>query len=325
MELREMKSIPQTLKNVLKPHIPNEILTIKAIDTYENLVFHILTEKQNYFLKIFTNPNKKESLFHYNQCISFSNCLKHSDIPCPKIIFKTSEISLNEKKYPAILMESIQGNNLKTLLHEQKPSLYERPKMLYKIYENFGYLVGKLHTIEIDSTNNNFSFYSKKKSNPTNFINQIKKRFAKIQIAQIEPLKSQILSYFKSELEQDYFNNLPFCLTHGDLNKKNIFFQNTELTGIIDFDDAGIGYAEEELMRIELDHFSNYPKLHSHFLNAYQSIKSIHKGYSERKPFFFIARQLVGLMCISNFGNLYSNSIVEDIMQIKEDITNIIS
>jgi aminoglycoside phosphotransferase (APT) family kinase protein len=246
---------------------------------------------------------------------------------------------------PFIILSKLPGENLKTLLYLNRDSLYNYPKKLNQIYYSFGKYTGSIHSNKFSE----FGNLAEKREDQTKFVvgpiqsidptikkgpfrtwpqyfNEVlKSRISEINHPIINEIKPKLGKFIENELAQKYCKNIMPKLCHGDLNKKNIFITGEKVSGTIDPDDSFIGNSEEDLMRLELDHFDKNPNLREIFYKGYRKYNQLEKDFEKRRPLLFVSRLLVGAMCILKFTHLYSSNIEEDLKIIRNNILQTIS
>ena len=326
------------LRNKVEKILKEKITTFSKVKTYSNQIFRLETSSKILYCKVFT-LKEEHHLCKKNQL--FFNFLQHKRIPCPEVIHtyypgKKQEIGPN----PFIILSELPGDNLKTLLHINQNSLYNHPEKLNQIYYSFGEYTGRIHS-------NNFSEFGElnvKDDNQSEFVvgpvqisnpvvregpykdwslyfkQILSSRISKVNHPIVNEIIPQLEQFIESELAQDYCKKIIPRLCHGDLNKKNIFISGERVSGSIDPDDSFIGNAEEDLMRIELDHFNDHPNLRKIFYEGYSNYNQLAKDFEKRRPLIYISRQLVAAQCILKFTHLYSSNIEEDLEIIKNNI-----
>jgi aminoglycoside phosphotransferase (APT) family kinase protein len=252
---------------------------------------------------------------------------QENNIPCPKVVF--CDESSKFLKYPVIIVTEVEGKPLSELQQLGKNN------DLTSIYEKFGDITARINSIkfkrfgEIEEHKGNY--YSSKirifNEGPFKTWNEV---IRKIHFKRLEGLIGSNLDYLIApiqEFSKQYFKRLDKItprLTHGDLNSKNIIVKNGEITGIIDVDEAMAGVIDEELMRIELDHFTDNDELREVFFNSYQKKIHLNSEYKERRRFFYISRNLIWVNLLIQMGSKISSNPHKDLTRLGNQLLAII-
>ena len=138
-----------------------------------------------------------------------------------------------------------------------------------------------------------------------------------------EDLIGSISLWFKKNRHLIDYDIVPRLL-HIDLNQKNIFLKNNQISGIIDFDGAFIGHNEEELMRTEGANFSNDIKSKEAFFKGYTEIIKLDDNYEKRRIYYYFARLLVHIDCLIEYGNNYVTNVEKEQEIIRKKVQNIL-
>jgi len=326
------------LINKIEKILKEKITNYTKINTYSNQMYKLEIPNNIFYCKIYTDSQdhhlcKKTHLFYL--------FLKNKQIHCPEVIYAyypwdNQEMGPN----PFIILGKLPGENLKSLLHLNRDSLYNYPMKLNQIYYSLGEYTGRIHSCRFSE----FGDLAVKKENQSEFVvgpiqslnpiikkgpfktwplyfkEILKSRISEINHPIINEIKPKLEKFIENELAQEYCKNITPRLCHGDLNKKNVFITGEKISGTIDPDDSFIGNSEEDLMRLELDHFEKYPNLRKIFYDGYSKYNQLDNDFEMRRPILYISRQLVGAQCVLKFTNLYSTNIKEDLKIIKNNI-----
>ena len=267
-----------TIFNLLDINV-DKIIKIK---TLANFLVKVETNKGNYFLKIYDSKNEAKTGFKLAHLYPL---LLKNNIPVPKVI--KYDDSLELVKHPYLIITEIEGKMLceviNTMSNEEKISFYyEFGKIVAKIhsitFNKFGEVLdGK--TVESYSEANNKGPFSSWKDTHREIIDH---RLSIFQGSYFEDLIKPIRSWFNKNKPLIDYNIIPRLL-HDDLNQKNVFLKNHQISGIIDFDNAFIGHNEEELMRTETANFLNDNNLRKSFFKGYMGIVKLDNNYEKRR------------------------------------------
>ena len=232
------------------------------------------------------------------------------DIPCPKIVFY--DLTGEKCGYPSIMLSEIKGEKLNDILRSNNSV------DINAIYHEFGEITAKIHSILFDQFGEiheeNGLFYvgplKKIEKGPFNtwveLMNPIQTQRMKIlKDTKHEYLITPLKKFTEQQLKNYKQINPRLC--HGDLNSHNIIIHNGNISGIIDVDEAFSGNYEEDLMRIELDHFQTNFHLKQIFFKSYQEHIYLNEDYYERRRLFYVSRNLIRVNLLINLGKKISN------------------
>lgn len=277
---------------------------ITKIKTFANFLVKVETNKENYFLKIY--DNKIEAKTGYKLAHLYP-LLSENNIPVPKVIKYDDSLKLVKHSY--LIITEIEGQMLcdviNTMNNNEKISFY---------YE-FGKTIAKFHSITFDKFGESFNGKTVEKYAEANdkgpFDNWkdmhkeiIGYRLNIFKNSSFEDLIEPIMSWFEKNSNLIDYDIVPRLL-HIDLNQKNVFVKNNEISGILDFDGAFVGHNEEELMRTEGANFSDNEELKQSFFKGYTEIIKLDDHYERRRKYYYFARLLVHTDCIIQYGESY--------------------
>jgi fructosamine-3-kinase len=280
------------------------INSISKVKTLANFLVKVETDKGNYFLKIY--DNKIEAKTGYKLAHLYPLLLKYN-VSVPKVI--KYDDSLKLVKHPYLIITEIDGQMLCDVIdvmgREDKISFY---------YE-FGKIIAKIHSITFDKFGESFDgvkvdkFTEANNKGPFDNWKDMHKEIIKFRLnifknSSFEDLIEPIASWFEKNSNLIDYDITPRLL-HIDLNQKNVFVKNNQISGIIDFDGAFVGHNEEELMRTEGANFSNDEELKKSFFKGYTEIIKLDLNYEKRRKYYYFARLLVHTDCIIQYGESY--------------------
>ncbi|CAF1086105.1 unnamed protein product [Adineta ricciae] len=264
-------------------------LEIKSIsrpkDGYSNSVY-LITFANNSQVELvvkFTKPDEVTEVIFYR-------LTSESHFPVPKI-FKSVENYYIASKLPGVSLSQV----LDSLTHEQRVD----------IYRQLGAFVGQLHakyTFDKCAYLNNQYFSSWKEM----FRHTIEKQILQFKGTIFEELGNKIHQHLTRNIHMIDYEITPRLL-HMDLHCGNILVSNGQLTGILDAEDALIGHNEYELMRIEKGHFEGNEH-RDDFLSSYTKYVKLDEGYEQRRWFYSLSREIVGMQCLIRFGEQYAQT-----------------
>jgi fructosamine-3-kinase len=280
------------------------INNISKVKTLANFLVKVETDKGNYFLKIY--DNKIEAKTGYKLAHLYPLLLEHN-VPVPKVIKYDSSLKL--VKHPYIIITEIEGQMLCDVIN----NMVRDDKILF--YYEFGKTIAKIHSITFDEFGESFDgvtvdkFTEANNKGPFDNWKDIHEEIIKFRLnifrnSSFEDLIKPIVSWFEKNSNLIDYDITPRLL-HIDLNQKNVFVKNNQISGIIDFDGAFVGHNEEELMRTEGANFSNDEELKKSFFRGYTEIIKLDSNYEQRRKYYYFARLLVHTDCIIQYGESY--------------------
>jgi fructosamine-3-kinase len=190
------------------------------------------------------------------------------------------------------------------------------------IYRELGTLVGQLHSkcsYEQCGYLEGQRFHNWKDM----FGNIIERQATQFKGTMFQELGTTIHKYLIKNMHLIDYDIVPRLL-HMDLHCGNILVLiKTKITGILDAEDALIGHNEYELMRIEKGHYeeqNNSDDYRKEFMSSYTNYVKLDDGYEERRRFYPLSRELVGMKCLLDYGDIYAqNGSVEEERKNTED------
>ncbi|MFX0178322.1 MAG: dihydrodipicolinate synthase family protein, partial [Candidatus Hodarchaeota archaeon] len=158
------------------------------------------------------------------------------------------------------VQDYIYGNSLENILNQYLAKNFNFNKSKFiNLFSNLGELLGKLHSINFHSFQDNILNIGKKSNfNWSNLFNeQLELQIQEAKKSKFE-LDKEVGKYFK-EYESLIEEEHEAVLIHNDFNWKNIIVDEEtsifKINGIIDFDDWGIGVRAQDFVKIELINF----------------------------------------------------------------------
>ena len=193
-----------------------------------NPVF-LLNDK--YILRIDTGDSDNKDKFK-KEAILFGTLPKFS-IPVPEVIIFDDSCNLIE--YPFILMEYIEGKDLKDVFVEQSHETQQQ------LSSELGILARKIHSVTANDLYNNAIF-----GNIDQWVEKEKYNYAKYW--KLVKQGNQLSNEISDEIEKTFSNYQQISrwkgvgrLIHGDFSCGNIKINDGHIVGIFDFEFAGIG------------------------------------------------------------------------------------
>lgn len=172
--------------------------------------------------------------------------LANRGFPVPRILW------FGENRREFLALETQPGSMLRDVLNpsSEQFSVNSQERVLYELGEQ----VARLHTQHLDWTEN-------LRSALYGFLGEediLDERFQKVVLW----------------LESNPPPSKEYVFVHGDLNDANVLVENSQITAILDWESAGLGWREYELAWIlrERQHYMNTPESRDSFLRGYTSI-----------------------------------------------------
>ncbi len=296
---------------------------ISKVDTYANTLLKVETEKKTLFLKIYDDDKKAKvgyKLAHLYPLLSSKG------IAVPEVLRYDDSKELIQRPY--LIMTAVQGRMLSDAIADMGPA--EEISFFGKL----GNMTARLHSITYDrfgetiDGNEVGGYIEANDKGPFTTWKDMHKEIInyRLNIFKDSPfgdLINPISSWFEENSGLIDYGIVPRLL-HIDLNQKNIFVKDNEVSGIIDLDGAFIGHNEEELMRIEGANFSSDEELRQSFLKGYEQIIRLDDGYEKRRRYYYLSRLLVHIGCMIRFGDEYTNISKEEKV-LRKEINSILS
>jgi aminoglycoside phosphotransferase (APT) family kinase protein len=174
--------------------------------------------------------------------------LKKLGMPVPKVLWYGE----GPKEYMAL--EEVDGTVLRNLLNPRKET-YDPNRVLRHLYK-YGEALARVHGLDLD-------WKPQKRSNFYDFFGE----------PRMPDERYQELVIW---LEANPVPSRDFCFVHGDLNTANVLLARGEVTGLLDWEYAGIGWREYDLawiLRAERDYLNTEAERNA-VLEGYSSVAS---------------------------------------------------
>lgn len=283
-----------------------KIVEVTELVTFANKTFKVELDEQTIYCKLYTDDASAA-----RKTVLIYNLFREHGIPCPEVLY--SDLDGTYCAYPLIVLSGLQGTNLSTIQYSWDKSA------LVPIYQQFGTLTAKIHSIIFDRFGEPVEEHGAIVPGPINHnqgpfvtwnammrvVHQNRVDFLKG--TKLEHLVDPIIRFSELFLNKEVLITPRLC--HGDLNSKNILVDRGVISGIIDVDEVFIGNCEEDLMRIELNHFadSSSSPIKTAFFNAYHVSIALDAGYNQRRRFFYISRNLIWVRLLFELGSKISD------------------
>jgi Ser/Thr protein kinase RdoA (MazF antagonist)/dihydrodipicolinate synthase/N-acetylneuraminate lyase len=223
----------------------------------------------------------------------------------PPIIPVGNLIYFDETKqtvpYFFTVQEYIYGNSLDNVLNQYlaEDSNFNKSKFL-NLFNSIGELLGKLHSINFNSFQENILKIGKKTSIKwlDLFNSQIELQIQEAKRNKLE-FDKEIEKYFK-EYESLIEEEDEAVLVHNDFQCKNIIVNEESsifnINGIIDFDEWGIGVPAQDFVKMELNTFKsiNNPNLRNKFYESYSKFHRFHHDFYKKIELYCVFSLLKG-------------------------------
>lgn len=236
-----------------------EVLKAESIIHKESLsssIFKLQLKDNSYVILKIAFDEKR----YFRECY-FLNKVKDT-ILVPKII---NTIDPSEKLNGAILMEYLEGNLISSKCIDDNLSF------------KMGALLAKLHSISCESYGDvaKGESFSKDVSSGILILKKyFEESFNGCKGYVDENLLKRIEKYFYDEIKKIKYLDGP-CIIHRDFKPGNIIVKNNQIKGLIDWEIAKNGFAQEDFAQVEYLIWENFPKTKKAFLGGYQSIRKL--------------------------------------------------
>ena len=280
----------------LSKKLKSEVIYHKRFESGRaNPVFLIrLKNKQEYVLKLYS----KEKIYRYRNDAAVFNLFSNNKL-VPNII-----VTGDWKDGKYLVMTKLEG----------KESSRLTDKMLYDV----GRLTAQLHSVQ----NNKFGkIHNPRFKTWKSFLSQLNKKYLKrLENTEFKHLIPKIRKYLTKN-SSVIPNIKKGSFIHDDIQPQNIFFKDSKLTGIIDFDRAFWGDPMYELPYCETS-FSHLYKGNAAkpFYRGYTSVRKLNqKKYDKVKEYYTLCKYLRN---ISGFKSLKEVAPKKTFNKIKNNILN---
>ena len=203
----------KNIEEILSYYSIGKLKFFKGIqEGIENTNYYLLVEEKKYILTIYEKRVNPKDLPFFSELMSELN---NKNFKCPVPIVNNQNETITEYNGKKLMIVSFL---------EGKAKLALTPKDCKQL----GYEVAKMHEITKDfkiRRNNDLSIKSWRK-----LFNSVKEQCIKIDKDLPKLIEANLIN-----VEKNWPKNLPSGIIHADLFSDNIFFQNEEITGIIDF------------------------------------------------------------------------------------------
>ena len=203
----------KNIEEILSYYSIGKLKFFKGIqEGIENTNYYLLVEEKKYILTIYEKRVNPKDLPFFSELMSELN---NKNFKCPVPIVNNQNETITEYNGKKLMIVSFL---------EGKAKLALTPKDCKQL----GYEVAKMHEITKDfkiRRNNDLSIKSWRK-----LFNSVKEQCIKIDKDLPKLIEANLIN-----VEKNWPKNLPSGIIHADLFSDNIFFQNEEFTGIIDF------------------------------------------------------------------------------------------
>lgn len=237
-----------TLKDKIKEKVEKQIGGFKSKEAEKglNTIYILKSEKEDYILKIHTNPENKIEWFKAEPEI-YKTISREIDIPSPDIVYE----NLNEDEFENAfyLMEKMEGQNPQ----QTKKDLEQQD--LEQILHQFGQILGEIHKIQL-TEEYGIQGYEKGKFRPP----EPSEQWNWAMEGAIASWKSIINEKWDNSPEikhdedmiKEILPDKPApVLVHSDNRFDNLLIQNTEITAFLDWSHPWSGHRLYDLARAE--------------------------------------------------------------------------
>jgi len=203
----------ENIEEILSSYAIGKLNSFKGIqEGIENTNYFLLVDNKKYILTIYEKRVKSEDLPFFSELMT---SLNKASVRCPIPIVNKQKKSITDYNGKKLMIVTYLEGKAKKILTPQN-------------CKSVGIEVAKMHEI----TKN---FKIKRKNNLS--INSWRKLFSSVkkECSKIHQDLPKLIEYNLNDVEKNWPNDLPKGIIHADLFSDNIFFNNNEFSGLIDF------------------------------------------------------------------------------------------
>jgi len=203
----------ENIEEILSNYAIGKLNSFKGIqEGIENTNYFLLVDNKKYILTIYEKRVKSEDLPFFSELMT---SLNKASVRCPIPIVNKQKKSITDYNGKKLMIVTYLEGKAKKILTPQN-------------CKSVGIEVAKMHEI----TKN---FKIKRKNNLS--INSWRKLFSSVkkECSKIHQDLPKLIEYNLNDVEKNWPNDLPKGIIHADLFSDNIFFNNNEFSGLIDF------------------------------------------------------------------------------------------
>ena len=203
----------ENIEEILSNYAIGKLNSFKGIqEGIENTNYFLLVDNKKYILTIYEKRVKSEDLPFFSELMT---SLNKASVRCPIPIVNKQKKSITDYNGKKLMIVTYLEGKAKKILTPQN-------------CKSVGIEVAKMHKI----TKN---FKIKRKNNLS--INSWRKLFSSVkkECSKIHQDLPKLIGSNLDDVEKNWPNDLPKGIIHADLFSDNIFFNNNEFSGLIDF------------------------------------------------------------------------------------------
>ncbi len=251
----------ENIEEILSNYSIGKLNSFKGIqEGIENTNYSLLVDNKKYILTIYEKRVKSEDLPFFSELMTGLN---KASVKCPIPIVNKQKKSITDYSGKKLMIVTyLEGKAKKTLTPQNCRSVGVEVAKMHEITKNFK--IKRKNDLSVNSWRKLF--------------NSVKTKCSKI-----HPDLPKLIESNLNDVEKNWPNNLPKGIIHADLFSDNIFFNNNEFSGLIDFyfscEDF---YALEIAICFNALCFDGVPKNLSfnvtkakNFIDGYSSIKKL--------------------------------------------------
>ena len=251
----------ENIEEILSNYSIGKLNSFKGIqEGIENTNYFLLVDKKKYILTVYEKRVKSEDLPFFSELMT---SLNKASVRCPIPIVNKQKKSITDYNGKKLMIVTyLEGKAKKILTPQNCKSVGVEVAKMHEITKNFK--IKRKNDLSIDSWRKIF--------------NSVKTKCSKI-----DQDLPKLIEFNLNDVEKNWPNNLPKGIIHADLFSDNIFFNNNEFSGLIDFyfscEDF---YAFEIAICFNALCFDGVPKNLSfnvtkakHFIDGYASIRKL--------------------------------------------------
>lgn len=209
-----------------------------------NTIYKLSTDRNNFILKVRTNPENKLDWFRAEPRI-YEIVNEETDVPSPEIVH--TELSQEKYHEPFYIMENLPGETPQNLIEE----LAEQD--LVSIFHQYGRILSKIHNVQVSDKFGIQGFsdgaFSSSEPNHTWSRSLEGAMSSWKDIIQEEWDDHPKLGYDPDSIKETLPDHPEPVLVHDDNRLDNVLIQGGEISGFVDWSTSWTGHSYYDLVR----------------------------------------------------------------------------
>ena len=203
----------ENIEEILSNYLIGKLNSFKGIqEGIENTNYFLLVDNKKYILTVYEKRVKSEDLPFFSELMTGLN---KASVRCPIPIINKQKKSITDYNGKKLMIVTyLEGKAKKILTPQNCKSVGIEVAKMHEITKNFK--IKRKNDLSIDSWRKIFNS-------------------VKTECSKIDQDLPKLIEFNLNDVEKNWPNNLPKGIIHADLFNDNIFFNNNEFSGIIDF------------------------------------------------------------------------------------------